>query len=519
MRRRWPYRAMAALLAGVAGCAQVASRPEYIEVQRDLHAAAQRPPGTIHPDEPLAAALDPAPVPPALLGPQPVDAYIRRALAENRLVQAARYNVLALKHRIPQVTALDDPVVSNTIYPSPDNGLQTADGYMPWNLLIAQQFPWFGTLGLRGLAAEQDVKVALAELAAAQLDVVEAVKRAYYDLYFNQRAERILLDNRALVEDFLEIARIRYETGQTSQQDVLSAEVTLTDLDRELVATRQGIASARADLAQQLHISPEAELRTLPEVPIADVPAQIERLYRLAAAARPELQGRLAAVARDATAVELARKRYYPDITLGFNYGLMTTTNAISQVAEGGDNLGMFVGFNLPVYRGKIDAAVLEAQARALADAKLYEAERDGAYRQIKDLLSQAKAQRETLDLVRTGILPRARQALDVASADYQTGAVDFLTLLTAWREVLQIELQVAQFESALGQSLASLERAVGVQLNAHPPAPEAAARPGPAAEPPPPPPDATGPFQPDDEPETDAEGDAAEAAPGSGDA
>ncbi len=115
-----------------------------------------------------------------------MDVYIRHALAENRTVQAARYNLLALKHRIPQVTALDDPVVSNTIYPSNSNGLQTAAGYLPWNLLIAQQFPWFGTLRLRGAAASDDVQVALAELAAAQLDVVEAVKRAYYDLYFNR---------------------------------------------------------------------------------------------------------------------------------------------------------------------------------------------------------------------------------------------------------------------------------------------------------------------------------------------
>ncbi len=356
----------------------------------------------------MATTLTPAPVPPQLLGPQPVDVYIRHALAENRMVQAARYNVLALHHRIPQVTSLDDPVVSNTYYPSSNNGLQTAAGFLPWNLLVAQQFPWFGTLGLRGLAAEQDVKVALAELCAAQLDVVAAVKRAYLDLDFNTRAERIVLDNRSLVEDFIEIARTRYETGQTSQQDVLSAEVILTDLDRELVTIRQGIASARADLAEQLHVSPETDLQTMPSVMVGAVPEQIERLNQLALAARPELNGRQAAIARDTTAVELARKRYYPNPTLGFNYGLVTTSGALAKNATGNGNLGVFLGFNVPIYRDKLDAGVHEAQARAVADAKLYEAERDGTFRQIKDLLSQAKAQRETLDLFQRSILPRA---------------------------------------------------------------------------------------------------------------
>ena len=505
MSNRWRVRLGTALLLGGAGCAQVAPRPEYVEVARNLHAAAHRPPESIHPDDPMAVALDPAPVPPELEGPRPADAFIRRALAENRTVQAARANVMALRYRIPQVTALDDPVVSNTIYPSPSNGLQTANGYMPWNLLIAQQFPWFGTLRVRGEAAEQDAQVALAELATAQLDVVEQVKRGYFDLAYNERAEEILRDNRALVEDFVEIARTRYETGQTSQQDVLSAEVVLADLDRELVAIRQGLDSAKADLADLMHVSPEADLRTTPGRLVGDVPTQIDRLYRLAVASRPELKGRLAAIARDAAAVELARLRYKPNITAGFAYSLMSEDNALSAVATGNDNLGLFVGFNLPIYRTKLAAGVLEAQARAVADAKLYDAERDGTYREIKDLLARARAQRETLELFGDSILPRAREALDVALSDYQTADLDFLTLITAWREVLQIELQAAQFESELGKSLASLERAVGVQLNEHPPATDPAPSPAPLpAEVLPPPPGAPGPFgidEPDAEP------------------
>ena len=53
---------------------------------------------------------------------QPLDDLIRRALAENRTVQAAYHNVLSLKERIPQVTALDDPVASNAVFPIPERG-------------------------------------------------------------------------------------------------------------------------------------------------------------------------------------------------------------------------------------------------------------------------------------------------------------------------------------------------------------------------------------------------------------
>ena len=40
---------------------------------------------------------------------------------------------------------------------------------------------------------------------------------------------------------------------------------------------------------------------------------------------------------------------------------------------------------------------------------------------------------------------------------------------------MLQVQLQIAQVEAELGKALASLERAVGVQLNEHPPDPREA--------------------------------------------
>ena len=175
----------------------------WTRARRRLPSRRTPPPG-----QPMAVASDPAPAPPELTGPQPVDAFIRRALAENRTVQAAYHNVQSLKHRIPQVTALDDPVASNTIFPIPSVAPQySLMGYNPYNLTLAQQFPWFGTLRLRGEVAERDVQVALAELAAAQLDAVAAVKRAYYDLYASQRTEEILAENRKILEDFRAIAR------------------------------------------------------------------------------------------------------------------------------------------------------------------------------------------------------------------------------------------------------------------------------------------------------------------------
>src|SRR5262249_30988129 len=154
----------------------------------------------------------------------------------------------------------------------------------------------------------------------------------------------------------------------------------------------------------------------------------------------------LEAIARDEKAVELARKRFYPNVTLGLTYMDMTKTDAVTpRTASGSPNIGLFVGFNLPVYREKYQARVHEAKERALADAKLYEAQRDETNSEIKDFFTQAKVQQDVLGLLRDSILPRARHTLDLAKTDYENQTVDIATVLSAQREVLQVAIQVAQ--------------------------------------------------------------------------
>ena len=246
----------------------------------------------------------------------------------------------------------------------------------------------------------RDVQVALAELAAAQLDTVAAVKRAYYNLYASLKTEEILAENRKILEDFRAIARERVKTGGT-QQDVIKAEVLISELDRELANNQQVIATARSALGRQLHIPPDTELKTLPTLSLASVPAEIERLNRPGHGRAPRAAGpagrdrpRRKSDRAGAQAV-LPQRHAGPDL-----HGHGKTNAATPRTASGSPNVGLFVGFNLPVYHNKYRAGVCEAQERALADAKLYEAQRDETYSEIQDLMIQARVQQNVLALL-----------------------------------------------------------------------------------------------------------------------
>lgn len=408
--------------------------------------------------DPTALATEPGQ--PSLLA-----VYLARALAENRDVQAARLNVLALKARVPQVTALDDPMVQNGMWPFPSNAPQySLMGYMPYELLISQQFPWLGTLRLRGCVAEKEARVALWQLAEAQLAAVAEVKRAYYDARAAAKIQKILEENRKVSEEIIQIARARLVAGG-NEQDVLRSEIAVANIDREMALNQRDQAEALAALSRFVHDESDAPLDVSDDPLALPLPTALEQLTQIAIAARPNLQARLMEIDRDRHEVALAKKRYWPNLNVGVAYGTMTKINSPSAIADGRDNVGFTLGFNLPIWRGKLDAGVQEAQFRLLTSTQRYESERDEAVREVRSLIAEARAEKQTYDLLNDRIAPKSRLALLNAAAGYRAGTLDFVTLNSAREELLAVEVEVTRAEAKLAKALAELEKAVGTQL------------------------------------------------------
>jgi outer membrane protein TolC len=418
----------------------------------------------------LAAASDEAggpatlPLEADLEGAHSVDYYVQIALDRNPEILAAQQGIAAQAEVVPQVTALDDPMLSDTVMPIENHSIQTAAGRGPNTLSLSQRFPWFGKLRVRGEVAEQETQMALTRLAQAELKIVEDVYLAYYELYFNQRAIKITEANERLLNDLLKFAEARYRTGQASQQDVLRAQVELDKLQNDLISLRRQYQQSQADLARVLHTSPGSDVKAA-DLNVPSAPEEIDRLYEAAIRCRPELQERLHAIVRNQRVEELARLQYYPDMTLGVGWQAITTKAAVSPVANGNDNVAFGIGVNLPIWRNKLRAGVSEAEHRVAESSRRYDATRDDTFRLIKRQMIQVRALEQQIALFRDSIIPKTEQTLRVSTADYRVGKVDFQQIIDNWSDMLMFQIQLVRLEASQGQALASLERVVGCQL------------------------------------------------------
>ncbi len=455
-------RGLLTLAVVCAGCrsAKVHRDPEYAQLAIESSRALGNP---------TAAAAAVAPVVPQLEGVHQVDEYVAFALEQNPRVQSARKQVEAQANRVPQAASLDNPMLGVNGYPFFPAVLQTAGGRSTFNVTASQKLPWFGKLATKARAAEADTNRARAELAAAELEVIEQVKRAYFELYFLQKAIEVTQESRQLLSELVRLADAQYRASLVSQQDVLRAQVEVSIVDNELIRLRQELQSGQARLAALLHVSPDTQLRAIGRLAPQQIPDDLQRLYQRAIVARPELHAQLAAIQRDQHQADLARLQFYPDLDLGAMYGGMTTRGAISPNADGIGMVNIGANIDVPIYRAKLVAGVRSAEAQAVSSAREYDSMKDRTQQDVKDLFVQARSQQDLLHLLETDIIPKIAETLAASRQAYEVREVDFQQLLDNWREVLRYRITYFRLEAQLRQTISTLERTVGGQLETGP--------------------------------------------------
>lgn len=388
-----------------------------------------------------------------------LDALVREALERNPEVQMAVRMVEAKRARVGQAGALPDPMlmagVMNEGRPVPFQTLGV-NGFSEVYLGLSQDLPYPGKRRLRTEAAREEAEAAEWTHEAVRRRVTAAVAEAYYDLYAVRAALGIVEESAQLLEQLIKVAHTKLAVGQTSQQDVLDAEVEVSRLEerRSQLGERRAILEAR--LASLLYRpGPEPLGRPGPVTP-SPIPATLEELLRRAEGESPVLHERARLVAQAERKVDLARRDRLPDFGVNFVY----------HNRGGLDPYYTFGGtLTLPNIHGRQKKAIEESVADlggARSGADLARAE---VRYEVSEAYQRASTAERLLRLYDEGILKQARLSLDSALAQYRVGKVDFLTLVTSWRRLLDYDLTYHEQLAAHETSLARL----GVHVGASP--------------------------------------------------
>ena len=136
-----------------------------------------------------------------------LEALIAESLERNPRIRAAASEHSAAREVETQVTALPDPRITVTGFArSP----QTRVGPQRAGLALTQTIPWFGKRAARGDVAASEAALRHEFVSTAHADTVFAVKSAYYELAYLDRAIRISTVEEQLLRHYESLARAQY---------------------------------------------------------------------------------------------------------------------------------------------------------------------------------------------------------------------------------------------------------------------------------------------------------------------
>lgn len=422
----------------------------FLGVTWDANAQEARPPLS-------AGEIVEAPLPPGLQ----LKTLVEEALEKNPEIVAARKKWEAAAQKISQASSYPDPTLSYGYF---GRRVETRVGPQRNRLTLSQKFPFFGKLSLKGEIASKAADETRELYEAKKLGIISRVKSAYYRLFLAHKAIQINEENTDIVRRFARIAEVKYATGKVSQQDVLKAQVELSKFANELITLKQEKETAEASINTLLDRPPEEPLGIPAEVQKTPLRFSVAKLREIALERSPLLKAAQTAIERSRAALDLAKRNYYPDFTVGLNY-IEVKGGTTRSSDDGKDALLFTVGINIPIWTGSLRAGVDEAVADIGAASSVFRTRRNGIVFEVEDLFVKVDTAARLVDLFKTTLIPLAEQSLEAATAGYQTEKVDFLNLLDSQRKLQDFQLDYFRALVSYQQRLTDLERVVGVDL------------------------------------------------------
>jgi outer membrane protein, heavy metal efflux system len=389
----------------------------------------------------------------------PLAVLVAEALATHPEIAAAQKRYDAARQRPPQERSLPDPMVSAGYSangrPWPGAGLGT-EPTSNIGFMVTQEVPYPGKRDLRASIAAREADAEFQEIEAARLSVTARVKQAYYRLAYVDAVADVLTRNRALLDTLLKVSEGRYAVGHAAQQDVIKAQTQLSILELQLERVARERATREGELNALLNRRPTAPIGKPEELELTAFDHSVEVLIAAATAHAPMLRRDVLMVERSQLAVEAARKEYKPDFALTGGYFYM---GAMPPMYE------FRIDVQIPLQRARRAAAVTEHLSRVEAASRTLDSTRLGLHGRVQEDFGMASTSVRLARLYRDTVLPQARLALESSITSYQTGAVDFLSVLTNFGTVLEYEMTYFDELASYHTAVSRLEEMTGTPI------------------------------------------------------
>jgi len=321
----------------------------------------------------------------------------------------------------------------------------------------------FGSVRRSVEAAEANIQATQEDLHDVLVSLTGEVALNYIEVRTYQKRLAVAKSNLEIQQETYQLIQSRYQAGlddelvvQQARSNLESTRSQIPTLRTSLEASKNRIAVLLGEQPGTLHEQLE-NYKAMLVVPLdfaVGVPADVLRR-------RPDVRKAERELAAQTARVGVATADLYPKFTLNGSIGLEALSLG-NLIATGNRTFSIGPRITWPIFNAGSIRANIQVQSAIQEQTMIqYESTVLSALEEVENaLVAYVEEQIRRASLSEAA--DAAKQALELAQYKYQTGLIDFITVLDAQRSLLSYEDQLAQSAGSISSNLVRLYKALG---------------------------------------------------------
>lgn len=379
----------------------------------------------------------------------------------DQAIQIAVDNNKGLKANDLEIRAAESLLRTSGELPKTDLNFQYGqnDGFEQNDAIsISQTIPFPTLFKSRKALITEQVKAKQVEKSVGINQLKQQVRTYFLQIAYLENNERELKSLDSIYRDFIRIAEVRYNAGDTKKVDINTAQAKQGEINLLYKQNETLMKNAYNSLKNLMQVSEDFEVETdeifepirLSEITdtskIADHP-QIQTLYQ---------QARIAESSK-----QVEKSSGLPDFNIGYtNASLMGMheRNGIEKYYGRGQRFNSFdVGIAIPLTYGTTKAKIRSLDFEKQAAEMAAEWEKQKLQNEYSNLMNQYEQNLAQFNYFKDNALPNAREIINAAKLGYSAGDISYVEYLFALQTTTDIYLNYLKSIQSVNESVISI--------------------------------------------------------------
>jgi outer membrane protein TolC len=365
---------------------------------------------------------------------QSLDDYLIEAAKNNPGLKASYLEFEAATQKSAQVKAIPDMALSFGYFVSP---VETRVGPQRAKFSLVQMFPWFGTNGANVNASEFIAQAKYHMFLDKKNELYYQVKTAYFPIVELNEQIRWQEENLEILQTYKRLSTTNFSNGKGAMVDVIRVDIMIDNASTELQLLEDKLNPLTIRFNRLLNRSDSIPVYVLTEVEIDFIDGNFQKDSIIIN--NPTLKAIDLSIQGAHAREESASKQGLPTFGVGIDYAIVGKRTDVD-VPDNGKNIFMpMISMSLPLFRGKYNASIKEAQ---LTQSALSQKKLDVENRLVSSYETEMYNMERAMYLLKLydAQILKTEQAIDLLYSAYSNSGREF-------EEVLRMEQQLLKYK------------------------------------------------------------------------